>query len=290
MMRNGPSSVQGFCCISRNTVNFKTPHSEKEPVQNSKLLDYYSNEKGSINWNSSVACKELGLKIELVVEPEEYQEGAYSYLNTYAAKVLIYDSHIYPDVPSGGVLQTLIPYKHEVFLHMLANAEYSVLNMATLSASNNGCKIHSDESDMYNSEYSFSGCLFKCRMKTLTEKCGCTPIYIPHKIDKLPYCRIEDMACVHDQREKWAAVNLGNNNESCQCNHACNHTIYSRHTTLHPITSESLRSNDGTIDGNESADKEKQNGRLDSALDLELSWTEKQEECDSMHNYWKSKY
>jgi len=87
----------------------------------------------------------------------------------------------YPDTPSGGLIEKLVPQRTEVFFRLEATSVYAVPNVINFERKQRGCLFASELSALFASSYSYSDCLVNCRTKSIHILCECLPFYLPFR-------------------------------------------------------------------------------------------------------------
>ncbi|PNF20288.1 hypothetical protein B7P43_G14391, partial [Cryptotermes secundus] len=214
-------SMEGYCCVFnyiRPTDNFDDDDESRNVTVGERL---------------SAPGYHMGLTVLLDPQPDDYY---YPLLSSYGAKVLVFNPGDFPDTPSGGLIEKLVPPKTEVFFRLEATSVYAEPIVKSFDRKQRGCLFSSELSLLFGDSYSYSDCLMNCRIRSIHTLCGCLPFYFPVR-GRTRKCNLLDVPCLHKYREKWSTLRPTENipglgaemqeSISCEeCSPACSDTTY----------------------------------------------------------------
>jgi hypothetical protein len=85
----------------------------------------------------------------------------------------------FPDTPSGGLIEKLVPPRTEVFFRLEATSVYAVPSILNFDRKQRGCLFPNELSALFGGSYSYSNCLMNCRIRSIHTLCKCLPFYFP---------------------------------------------------------------------------------------------------------------
>ncbi|KPJ01464.1 Sodium channel protein Nach [Papilio xuthus] len=138
----------------------------------------------------------LNLIIDPLIEDYSYMTRAVQGVET-----LIFDPTHYADPNSGRVSQRLAQPGHLMFLGLSSTKQIATPEVRKYSVETRGCLFHDERKKEYNDMYSYSACIFNCRIKTIHALCGCTPYAFP-VVSEMPTCTLNDLQCLNKFKEK----------------------------------------------------------------------------------------
>jgi hypothetical protein len=94
-------------------------------------------------------------------------------------QVLVFNPGDFPDTPSGGLIEKLVPPRTEVFFRLQATSVYAVPSVKSFDRKQRGCIFSSEFSVLFGDSYSYSDCLMNCRIRSIHTLCRCLPFYFP---------------------------------------------------------------------------------------------------------------
>ncbi|PSN42712.1 hypothetical protein C0J52_14302 [Blattella germanica] len=159
-------TMEGYCCsfnYIRETDEFYTGNS------NVKV-------NVSLGWKVRSPGYHMGLTVLVDPQPEDYY---YPLISSYGTKILVFNPRDFPDTPSGGLIEKLVPPRSEVFFRLEATTVYAVPNVQSFDWKQRGCVFPSEGSALLGSYYSY---------RTTKQ------------------CDFSDIPCLFKYREKWSTL------------------------------------------------------------------------------------
>ncbi|XP_067004275.2 sodium channel protein Nach [Anabrus simplex] len=233
-------TMDGYCCTfnyirqSDSFGDYGKTHNQDDPED---IVD------DGVRVNSP--GYQMGLSVVLNPEPEDYY---YPLISSIGTKILVYNPRDFPDTPSGGLIEKLVPLRSEVFYRIEATTVESMPDVQEFALDQRGCLFQSELSEEFSGYYSYSDCLMNCRVKSINTLCKCVPFYMP-KTSNIRDCDLLDIPCLNRYREKWTTLRPPDNvpgldverEESITCHQclpACSDSAYHVQTTSAPLTNE----------------------------------------------------
>ncbi|KAJ9583490.1 hypothetical protein L9F63_022162, partial [Diploptera punctata] len=194
-------TMEGYCC-SFNYI---------------RESDDFISEKSDLPTNLNVTGERMkspgyhmGLTVLVDPHPEDY---FYPLISSYGTKVknllLVFNPRDFPDTPSGGLIEKLVPPKNEVFFRLEATTVYAVSSVQNFDWKQRGC-LFPNEGPALLGSYSYSDCLMNCRILSIHTLCKCLPFYYPAK-GTTRNCGLLDIPCLNKYRDICAS-------QSIECN------------------------------------------------------------------------
>ncbi|KAJ9578620.1 hypothetical protein L9F63_005110 [Diploptera punctata] len=157
--------------VYKPTVEHFIANLSEQLQLNSSILHHFLRNLPSLIMPSADANVE---GIEMI--QEKIFKAGYS-IQDLMIKVLFHDPLDYPET---SLDTTMVEPKKMVTVSLNAQAVESVSEVRSLSVSQRQCWFNGEEEVLKSTnEYSYQTCITECRIRVLSEKCGCIPFFYP---------------------------------------------------------------------------------------------------------------
>ncbi|XP_076766928.1 sodium channel protein Nach [Xylocopa sonorina] len=190
----------------------------------------------NISPHKMISCGyQNGLIVLLNMDPSDYHGSS---VNSIGAKIMVHDSHDYPDYDAPSTLIGVNKYSFVTIQPIKVYFPKEVEKTFTKDCVHDGQteKIFGDRSkrNFVPANYSFVNCLADCRTNVIRKKCGCIPYYYPQTKSRV--CNLRDSECLETFKfwydTSWPGMNispqtlpfvkLNAEQRPCGCRHDCN--------------------------------------------------------------------
>lgn len=178
----------------------------------------------------------------------------YTLKNSVGFNVHVFRSANYPDSTLGNFHDEVVDPFEEVFLTLEVSTLRSTKTIEQFTINERKCIFEFEYDDEYHGEYSYTDCLLKCRIRSISALCSCIPYFMPTNFrdildEKLEECNLLNLACLEKYKTKWISFRpdgaedvaglqkeFENSLECPGCLPLCSRSKYNVRQSVKPIT------------------------------------------------------
>ncbi|XP_061398250.1 sodium channel protein Nach [Musca vetustissima] len=144
--------------------------------------------------------------LSILINPFAFDYSASSF-SSYGFRLLIHDSYTVPD---ENAETKIISSARESFLHINPESTYATSDIYKLDVKDRNCLFPHERKLSVMQRYSFTNCMWECRVNLILKKCGCIPHTLANN-GSYPVCDVDDVLCVLKYRVVFTRA-LNDNN------------------------------------------------------------------------------
>ncbi|XP_075150394.1 pickpocket 16 [Haematobia irritans] len=133
--------------------------------------------------------------LSILINPFAYDYFASSF-SSYGFRLLIHDSY---NAPDENAETKIISSSRESFVHINPESTYATSEISNMDIELRNCLFPHERKLGIMQHYSFTNCMFECRIKYILMGCGCVPHTVPNN-GTYRVCDVQDLKCVIKNR------------------------------------------------------------------------------------------
>ncbi|XP_013147706.1 PREDICTED: sodium channel protein Nach-like [Papilio polytes] len=179
---------KGFCCTFNYILNYNAAGTPSKRISQVKR-QYYPGPLFGLN---------------LLIDPliEDY---TYTTRPGQGVEILIFEPTHYADPNSGRVSQRFVQPGQFLQLGLKSIKQVATPEVRKYNPETRKCLFRDERKKEYEDMYSYSACIYNCRIKAIHALCGCTPYAFPIVSDK-PTCTLNDLSCLDKIKERLLLI------------------------------------------------------------------------------------
>lgn len=215
------------------------------------MISYNLNSSPKESVRGKTAGPNQGLIVLLNASTSDY---FYTLKNSIGFNVHVFRAANYPDSTLGNFHDEVVDPFEEVYLTLDVSTLRSTKTIEQFTINERKCIFEFEYDDEYHGEYSYTDCLLKCRIRSISALCKCIPYFMPTNFpdilaEKLEECNLLNLACLEKYKTKWFSFRpdgagdvaglqkeFENSLECPGCLPLCSRSKYNVRQSVKPIT------------------------------------------------------
>lgn len=136
--------------------------------------------------------------LSILINPFAFDYSASSF-SSYGFRLLIHDSYTVPD---ENAETKIISSARESFVHINPESTYATYDINNLRIKERNCLFPYERRLTVMQRYSFTNCMWECRVNLIMKNCGCVPHSLANN-GSYPVCDVGDVKCVIKNRSGY---------------------------------------------------------------------------------------
>ncbi|XP_059221727.1 pickpocket protein 11 [Stomoxys calcitrans] len=133
--------------------------------------------------------------LSILINPFAYDYFASSF-SSYGFRLLIHDAY---NAPDENAETKIISSARESFVHINPESTYATNEIYKMNIEERNCLFPHERRLMIMQRYTFTNCMWECRINYILKSCGCIPHSLPNN-GTYPVCDVKDLQCVMKNR------------------------------------------------------------------------------------------